>query len=384
MASAASERLRRHAKEMSMDAESARQRLNAGSPREWSKRTVSDEYLIGQCRSGMATYGLTEVQARTGDLSTVAGAGGEFVPPAYLTAQYVPFARAARVFADSVHGAPLPGGTMSLNIPRVTSGTTVASQGTQNTAVSDTALATAYDTIPVVTWAGAQTLSQQLIDRAPIDFSDITFKDLSAALAAQVDIQCLNGSGGSGQVLGALNTPGITTTTWTNASPTYMGFWSQLAKTKAAIASARFLPATHMFVTPNRWEWLESQFDANNRPIIVPQSNGPFNALVSGTDPSVAQGATGYNIQGLKAFQDFNIPANLGGATPQDAVVVVVADDLWLWESPVVARALPQTFGNQLTVLLQVFEYGAFTAARYPVSTGVITGTGLAAPTFAS
>ena len=99
----------------------------------------------------------------------------------------------------------------------------------------------------------------------------------------------------------------------------------------------------------------------------------------------MAQGVTGYNLVGLKAFQDFNIPTNLGGATPnQDAVVIIVADDLWLWESPVVARALPQTFGNQLTVLLQVFEYGAFTAARYPVATGVITGTGLVAPVFSS
>ena len=206
MPSAASARLRQHAKEVSVDAEAARQRVNAGSGREWSARSTSDDYLVGQARSAMAAYGLSEYQARTGDLTTVNGAGGEFVPPAYLVAQYVPFARAGRVFADSVHQSPLPGGTMSLNIPRVTAGTSVASQGTQNTAISDTALQTAYDTIPVVTWAGAQTLSQQLVDRAPIDFSDITFKDLTAALAAQVDTQCINGSGGSGQVLGALNT----------------------------------------------------------------------------------------------------------------------------------------------------------------------------------
>jgi hypothetical protein len=50
----------------------------------------------------------------------------------------------------------------------------------------------------------------------------------------------------------------------------------------------------------------------------------------------------------------------------------------YLYESPVVTRALPQTYGAQLSVLLQLFNYGAFTAARYPTANSVVTGTGLA------
>jgi hypothetical protein len=37
-----------------------------------------------------------------------------------------------------------------------------------------------------------------------------------------------------------------------------------------------------------------------------------------------------------------------------------------------------------LSVLLQLYGYIAFTAARYPVSNSVITGTGLSTPTFNS
>jgi HK97 family phage major capsid protein len=376
---AASERLRRHAHETSVDAVAAETRLNAGN----SNR--SDSYLVAQTRTAMGHLGGVEpIHARTGDLSTADGAGGEFVPPAYLTNQFVPLARPGRVFADSVTNKDLPPGTMSINIPKIYGGTTVAVQATQNTGVSDTALETEFDTFPVVTFAGQQTVSQQLIDRSPIDFTDAVFGDLAAAQAAYVDAQCINGSGSGGQVTGALNTSGISSQTWTQATPTYMGLWSQIAKLKATIASARFLPATHVFVTPARWEWIESQFDGNDRPLIVPSANGPYNVVQVAPDGTVAEGPTGGVLLGLRAYQDYNIPANLGEGTNEDAVVVVKADDLWLYESPIVARAIPATYANQLTMLVQLYSYGAFTANRYPVSVGVISGTGTVTPVFAS
>lgn len=373
----ASARLARHAQEVSVDAEAARQRINAGSAR------AMDAYFVKQARAAMAEGGASEFQARSGDLSTTNGVGGEFVPPAYLTEQYVAYARSGRVFADSVTKQDLPAGTMSINIPKVTGGTSIATQATQNTAVSDTAATTTFVTVPVVTVAGQQTVSLQLLERSPIAMDDVLFKDLTAALASQVDIKCLNGPG-SGDVTGALNTSGITSTTWTSGSPTLGGFYGQIAKTKAAIAGTRFLPATHMFVTPTRLEWLEQQMDTTGRPVIVPSVNGPFNAVQVASDGSVAEGITGYKFQGMDLYQDFNIPANLGVGSNQDAVILTKADDLYLYESPIVVRALPQTYGNQLTVLLQVYEYMAFTAARYPVSVGTVTGTGLVTPTFNS
>ena len=78
------------------------------------------------------------------------------------------------------------------------------------------------------------------------------------------------------------------------------------------------------------------------------------------------------------------IPQGLGVGTNQDIVLVYKADDSILYESPVISRALPQTLGNQLTVLVQLYEYAAFTANRYPKSTGVISGTGLVTPVFTS
>ncbi|MDA8117297.1 MAG: hypothetical protein M0000_08025 [Actinomycetota bacterium] len=44
-------------------------------------------------------------------------------------------------------------------------------------------------------------------------------------------------------------------------------------------------------------------------------------------------------------------------------------------------RALPQTLGNQLSILLQVYRYVAFFGNRYADATAVVGGTCLVQPT---
>jgi HK97 family phage major capsid protein len=380
---APAQRLARYAQEVSVDAQEADARIKAGSARDWKPGQVADEYLVRQARSGMQEAGVGELHARTGDLSTTATAGGDFVVPQYDTADWVRYARPGRVYADACHKLDLKPGGMSILVPKVTTGAVTASQATQNTAIEDSAAVTATTTVPIVTIAGQQSVSQQIIDRADIDFVAAISEDLNADLAREVDYQVINGSGSSGQLLGSLNTTGITSTVWSEVSPTYELLWAQIASTKGSIASTRFLPATHMFMTPDWWEYLESSFDSNGRPLIVPTANGPFNAVQVVQENAVAEGLTGGTVLGLAVNQDFNIPANLGSGTNESHIVVARMDDQWLWEGPLMARALPQTLGNQLTVLLQVWEYAAFTAARYPKSMGAITGTGTIVPAFA-
>jgi HK97 family phage major capsid protein len=378
----AAERLARHAKEVAVEASEAEARIRSGSARPF------DRYFVRQVRAGMGASGAGPYEAQFRALSTAAGSGGEFVPPAYLTAKFVPFARPGRPFADSCTSEELPPGTMSINIPKVYGGTAVETQGTgnprsQNVGVQDTDLETEYVTFPVVTVAGQQVLSLQLLERSPVPFDDVTFRDLTLALAQKVDFKCIAGPG-AGDVLGALNTPNVVSVEWdaveegdAGVIPDLLG---ALSGAKAAVASQRFLPATHVFFTPDRWEWVEQQTDKNGRPLIVPTTNGPFNVAQVAPEAGIAEGETGGRIQGLRSFQDFNIPANLGEGANQDAIVVAKMDDLYLYESPIVARALPQTLGQQLSVVLQVYEYMAYTAARYPVSVAYVTGTYLTNP----
>jgi HK97 family phage major capsid protein len=372
----AAARLRQHAKEIAVDAEAFQGSRSFDHGHTY--RSAAEEYFVRQVIEGINPRKSGQ-EPGTGyfqrDLSTAAGSGGEFVPPIYLTEQYVPLARAARVFADAQSKMQLPPGTMSINIPKVYGGTTVAVQGTQNTNVSDTDLETEYVTFPVVTVAGAQVLSLQLLERSPIAFDDVVMKDLALAQAAYLDQQCISGTGSGGQMTGVYNTTGINTVTWTQASPTIKGLYGQMAYAKSLIANARFLPATHIFFTPTRWEWIEQQVDSNNRPLVLPAQNGPWNVMQVSPDMATAEGLTGGRMLSCAVTQDFNIPQTV--SSNQDIVIIQKADDNYLYESPLITRALPQTYGAQLSVLLQLYGYAAFTAARYPVSNTVITGTGL-------
>ena len=379
--SQACERLARHAREnhhVALELEGKASRTGAEA---YFVRQMIEQFSDREANRG-AVYAPGFLTYRA--LSTASSAGGEFVPPMYLTEQWIAYLRAGRVVANNCHHEDLPDGTMSLNIPKVTAGTSVDVQATQNTNVSNTDLTTAYVTIPVVTFAGQQIVSLQLLERSPISFDQMVMGDLAKAHAQRVDLQVLNGSGSGGQVTGILNTSNINTVTWTQASPTLKGLYGQIGIAKSDIHDAIFLPATHAFMTPTRWEWIGQTFDSNNRPVVVPEYSGPFNVVQVAPDDAVAEGAIGRNLSGLKTFEDANIPANLGAGTNQDVVVVSRMQENYLYESPVVTRALPQTYGAQLSVLLQLYNYGAFTAARYPTANAVITGTGLVAPTFNS
>lgn len=382
---AAQARLAEHAKQIAVEGDAAKRRIMSGSPRVTRTGFNSDRYFVSQIREGFAATGLSTFEAQNRDLSTAAGAGGEFVPPMYLTEEWIAFARAGRVFANACRRQDLPPGTMSISIPKVDSGVTVSPQGTQNTNVSNTDLGTEYVTFPVITVAGAQNISLQLIERSPVDFQGVAFSDLAAAQAQAVDQQAIAGSGTGGQVTGVINTGGIFSLNYaTDTSGVIASFMGNVAHAKADIAGARFAPATDIFMTPARWEWLEQQVDTNGRPLITPVNNGPFNAFQISAETAVAQGATGGRMLGLNVWQDANIPSNLGTGANQDALIITKTDDIYLYETPVISRALSQTLGAQMTIVCQLYSYMAYTAARYPTGIAYVTGAILVPPTWNS
>ena len=75
---------------------------------------------------------------------------------------------------------------------------------------------------------------------------------------------------------------------------------------------------------------------------------------------------------------DPNIETNLGTGGDEDPVYVLRASDVVLQESGIRARVLPETKAQNLTVLLQLYGYLAFSAPRYPAS--IVEITGLSAP----
>jgi HK97 family phage major capsid protein len=313
------------------------------------------------------------------DISRVDGQGGYAVPPAWLMNQYIELARPGRAFANLVQRQPLPGGTDSINIPKLLTGTSVGVQVSDNSTVADVDLTDTFINAPVRTIAGQQGVAIQLIDQSPIAFDDVVFRDLVAAHAAATDQQVLGGSGTSGQVLGVNYTPGINTIAVD--SVTIQGVYSSIANAIQTVHTTRFLPPEVIVMHPRRWGWFLSLLDTTDRPLFLPAANSPMN--VGGVLTDVASQQVVGNMHGLPVVTDPNITTTNGSETPtgtEDIIYVVRASDLVLWESGIRARVLPETKAANLTVLLQIYNYLAFSAARYPQS--IVEITGLTAPTF--
>jgi HK97 family phage major capsid protein len=316
-------------------------------------------------------------------ISTGAGAGGEFVPPLWLENEFIAFVRPGRITANLCRQGDVPPGTDSINIPKILTGTATAPQATQNSGVQQTDLTTTSVSSPVVTIAGGQTVSLQLIEQSPLNIDDVVLGDLAADYAKQLGTQVLSGSGSSGQVTGMFTLGGTTSVTWTQATPALGGAGGLYAKIASAISSihtSRFMPPTAIIMHPRRWAWAESQSDANGRPLVVPEAGGPWN-VAGNLDEQASQGLVG-RMLGLPVYVDALIPVNGGTGTNQDTIIVAKMDDLWLWEGDVRAEAFQQTYANQLSVFVRLYNYAAFQAGRYAPSTALITGTGAVTPTF--
>lgn len=314
------------------------------------------------------------------DLLRTDGNGGYFVPPLWLMSQYAELARAGRAYANLVTNQPLPSGTDSINIPVISTGTATAIQSADNSQVAETDLTDSSVQANVKTIAGQQDLAIQLIDQSPVNFDEIVFRDLVADYATKVDLQVISGSNSNGQVQGVRGTSGISTITWDMTTPTVSALYSKIADAVQRIHTLRFMPPTVIVMHPRRWAFLLAASDTTGRPLVVPNAQGPNNAVA--TFGGVASEQVVGQMAGLPVVTDPNMPTALGSGTNQDVVHILRASDLLLWESSIRTRVLPEVGSGTLTTRLQVYGYLAFSAARYPKSVVEVGGTGLVAPSF--
>jgi HK97 family phage major capsid protein len=317
----------------------------------------------------------TRMTAEKRAISTTVTAGGNFVPPEYLGELYALQPRAGRPFADSLPKMQFdsdPG--MHITIPRITTGTTTGMIITENsTTVSSTDIVEALLTVDVRTIAGQQDVSQQLIDHSSPGIDQVIFTDLRADYDRQLDSQLLNGTGVNGQHLGIRAVSGPNTVSFSTGGATAAQTVPPIYNAIQLIASNRFAPADTIIMHPRRAAFLASNL-SSTFPLF--QQGNLYQA--SGTQD---QGFTN-NFAGLNVLLDANVRTTDGGTTNQDEIYVIRGSDMYLWESEIVARVMPQVLSNTLTVRLQLYAYSAFASGRQPKSISIISGLGLAAPTF--
>jgi len=307
------------------------------------------------------------------------GAVSGLVPPEYVTEQFAELARAGRPVANAVQSMPLPDTGMTVNVSRITTGTSAASQATENQAVSEN---NADDTLlspPVVTIAGQQSISRQAIERGEL-VEQVLTADLANAHNTELDRQVINGSGASGQHLGILGTSNIISVSYTDASPTAGELWPKLVDAVRQVGAQRFATPNLLVMNPLAWGWLLSQLDTTGRPLFaVGGSEGMFNT--EGASDTAGYDMTG-RMLGCRVVVSGNVPTNLGGGTNESRIIAMRAEDSWLYEdanAPIYIRA-EQPLAASLGVLFVAYSYSAFTAGRQPKSVAVVAGTGLIIP----
>jgi HK97 family phage prohead protease/HK97 family phage major capsid protein len=299
---------------------------------------------------------------------------GAIVVPQYLVDLVAPVARAGRPLADIANRMALPAEGMTVEIPRITTGTSAAVQATQNTSVSETNLDETTLSVPVVTIAGQQTISVQGLSRGR-GTEQIIIRDLVAAYNTQLDSQLIAGAGSNGEHRGILNTVGIESVTYTDSTPTVAELYPKLFDVIQKVQSGNYRGVTHFVMHPRRWAFIASGLSSSTP--IVQISNNPEGTAGQFGAPSYG-GVVG-NLAGVPVVLDANISVTT--ATNQDTIYAVSADELHLWEdaAPLFIRV---DQASSLGVTIAAFGFTAFTAGRYPGAHGKVSGTGLATPTF--
>lgn len=299
------------------------------------------------------------------------GVFGTLVVPGYLTEQFAPVLRSGRPFLNAVTNLPLPDEGMNLYIPKGNTGTAVAAQATENTAVQNTTYDEDDLTVPVRTFAGQQVVSRQAVDRGR-GIGEILLQDLYADYATKTNVSAINGAGTSGTHWGILNTTSVQTAAWTGT--TGASLVSAIHNAIGKVNASRYQAADLIVMHPRRWAWLCAQSDTANRPLI--QVDGPgFNAQGNGN--AAGYGPVG-SVAGVPVVIDAGVPTTLGTSTDEDRIIVTRRADVLHMEAagaPVGLR-FEEVLGDQLSVKMVVYGYSAFTAGRYPVATCNIQGTG--------
>jgi HK97 family phage major capsid protein len=360
-------------------------------------------------------------------ISRTDGQGGYFVPPLWLVDEYIPYLRAGRTFADLWRNFPLPGGTDSINIPRVTLGTATGPQQGDGGPVPGRDMTDNFVNARVATIAGQQDAAIQLLDQSPIAFDEIIFGDLAADYNMQLSAQLMLGSGfpqinglyPTGVLYGAsigttgatangfyTAATGLTTAQWAGTA----SFYQASAQLMSLISRNRFIPPDHLITNPAAWYALSSSVDTTGRPLVVPAMQGNnFNQLASDDDGPRAEGPVG-RVLGVPWSLDPNIPLTFGGTGATQPSIGVISNgstapvpgsggtstnanvftpaiaalfsDLFLWEGEMRSRTLSEVLSGTLQVRFQLYAYVASMLNRYqnasnqPVSYGNVNSVG--------
>lgn len=296
--------------------------------------------------------------------------------PAYLVDDFAPNAKKGANLVENLRKHPLPDSGMTAYLSKVTTGTSVDEQSSEGATVAEVDIDDTLISIPIYTVAGSQSVSRQLIERAP-GALDVTVEDLIRSYFSDMDNKAINRA-----------TTGLkaaaTTLTYTDASPTAPEVYGKILQAAAAVEAAKLDQGMDILVAMHntRWRWLQNQF-LSTFPFISGRMAGP-NGQGMLTGAGYGAGIRGYLPSDDPVITDANIVTNLGVGTNQDQIYVLDKNEghVWLDDTQPLLIKAEQAQVKKLLVDLVVYGYAATCFNRFAGAVQAIDGTGLVTPTF--
>ena len=198
--------------------------------------------------------------------------------------------------------------------PTITTHTSAAEQSGQLDAVSATTMVVASNTVTKKTVAGQVTLSRQDIDFTDPAAMHVVLNDLAGQVLIKTDDiaadALVSGATASGS-------------TWTVTAADPSGLFTALYDSAREIAEdSNFFP-THLCVSPDVWEKLGRQTDADKRPLFGYNANGMMTTNSIGNVSGLQY--TSMNVLGLNVVVDNNFASG--------TMLVVYAPGFEIYES---------------------------------------------------
>jgi HK97 family phage major capsid protein len=293
-----------------------------------------------------------------------AGHGQEFTIPFWMNELFATARRPGQVLQKLARTFDLPLGVSSVNLPRITQGTT-ASQSGAGTPIDDQDVETAAVSSPASTFTGLSDWAMQVVDmastRAALDW--VVGTDLMESVDAEAETAMIVGTGKNEQFYGLINVPGINTITYTSGSPTATGMFPYLGQTAAQVGVKRRQQPKAWLMTTSRFFWIATSEDTSNRPLSIedyPLSDFPRAGLSS-----------------LGVYDDNAIPTNLGENKEQDVVIACCPNDFIILLGEPKVDVLLETLSGTLTARFAMRRYIAAILGRFPRGISVLSGTGM-------
>lgn len=229
----------------------------------------------------------------------------------------------------------------------------------------------------VYTAAGLATVSNQLLKDAKWDVDMLITKDLAKRFVSLEEQAFINGSG-SGQPLGIMNTPGVISVPYTEASPEQAALLDKISDGITEIQT-QFLGFPDAIVMhPRTWGWLAKGRTKDETYVLGSGANGtqrrpnePIPGYNGGTAPRG-------ELFGLPVYCTPNVPTALGDAEDESAVIVGdFSQGLVLDREGIVTDTSQHVFFTSNQTVFRSEERLGFTAGRYPNAFAVIQGDGL-------